>query len=344
MDSSRFDRLTRALAGAASRRGVLTGLLAGALLPVAPDIDARAEERRRNEPPLAKDRERGSGEPGGDGPETERCGANGQRCGKGSGKRGKPCRTCCSRFSVRAGRGRRCSCKPEGTAAGNLAQCCSGRRSTGGYCGACDPGLTACPSGCIDLDDDDANCGRCGNACGDGRRCAEGRCICDAESCPQGCCDQSAQCQPGTADGACGTGGSACIACGGTTPVCEGGTCACAPDCAGKCGGAPDGCGGTCTGPCGPTELCADEICVTGIGTCTAGANICLGPIGNCNDNPECFCIPTGAGATRCARYYTTGQGFLRPCSGDAECDDLGPGAFCPQLFDSCGGVCSLPC
>jgi hypothetical protein len=148
------------------------------------------------------------------------------------------------------------------------------------------------------------------------------------------------------------------------------GPCACTPltECpAGKaCGTYPDGCGGSVTCPitcddptpvctdnvrsactadsqCASGEICADGQCVTGIGTCAAGDNACLAFV-SCNGNPDCFCLPTRAGAARCARYYEDGRGFLRPCTTDAQCADLGPGAFCPPQFNSCGGVCSLPC
>jgi hypothetical protein len=163
-------------------------------------------------------------------------------------------------------------------------------------------------------------------------------------------------------------------ACGAPGQVCQAdGTCACTPittcPAGADCGEYPDGCGGfvtcptTCDNPtpictdniCGPctadsecasSEICSEGQCVTGSGTCAAGANVCTAPgfDSPCDGNPDCFCIPTLAGATRCAQYYATEQGFLRPCTSDAECADLGPGAFCPQPFDSCGGVCSLPC
>lgn len=117
-------------------------------------------------------------------------------------------------------------------------------------------------------------------------------------------------------------------ACGSAGKVCQpDGTCRCVPltECpAGKeCGG-----------------ICADGQCVTGIGRCAERTNVCTAP---CNGNPNCFCIPTRAGDTRCALYDSDG-GFLRPCTSDAQCTGLGPGAFCPPQFDSCGGVSSLPC
>ena len=175
---------------------------------------------------------------------------------------------------------------------------------------------------------------------------------------------------PSRAQTCAGTCGEVVNTCG---VVVDCGPCPCTPltTCpAGKdCGTYPDGCGGfvncptTCDNPtpictdniCGPctadsdcasSEICAEGQCVTGSGTCAAGANICTAPgfDSPCDGNPDCFCIPTLAGATRCAQYYTTEQGFLRQCTSDADGADLGPGAFCPQPFDSCGGVCSLPC
>lgn len=149
------------------------------------------------------------------------------------------------------------------------------------------------------------------------------------------------------------------------------GACACTPltECpVGKgCGTFPDGCGGfvtcpiTCDNPtpactdnvcsactadaqCASDEICAGGECVTGIGTCAAGDSACLAFV-SCNGDPDCFCLPTQAGATRCVRYYEEGPyGFRRPRTVDTDCSDLGAGAFCPPKSNSCGGVCSLPC
>lgn len=44
----------------------------------------------------------------------------------------------------------------------------------------CDGNLACCDAGCIDVQDDLANCGACGNACGAGKICVEGACkACD---------------------------------------------------------------------------------------------------------------------------------------------------------------------
>lgn len=239
----------------------------------------------------------------------KKCLRNGTRCSGSSDGRWDHCRRCCTGYSRprRFRPGRRCVCKVNGATCSTHRQCCGGR-CTGGECGPCPPGKDLCPSGCVDLRTDDENCGACGTACAAGQVCINGECTCTADSCPDGCCAGD-QCSPGTTNAACGQIGGICARCE--------------------------------TG-----DICDQRTCVTGSGTCPAGANICLTPGegSSCNDNPDCFCLPSLGGDTRCAVYYQTPEGFLRPCSADAECADLGPGAFCPQQFDSCGGVCSLPC
>lgn len=240
----------------------------------------------------------------------KKCLRTGTRCSASTGGKWDNCRRCCTSYSKprRFRPGRRCVCKAEGATCTAHRECCS-RRCTGGECGACPPGKELCQSGCVDLQTDDDNCGACGTACGAGQVCISGACTCTAGSCPDGCCAGD-QCNPGTTDAFCGRNGETCASC-------------------------------------DSGDICDQRTCVTGSGTCPAGANVCVTPGLDfpCNDNPGCFCIPTLAGdTTRCAIYYQTPQGFLRPCTSDAECIDLGPGAFCPPQYDSCGGVCSLPC
>jgi len=116
-----------------------------------------------------------------------------------------------------------------------------------------------------------------------------------------------------------------------------------------KCGNAcfdpstdPANCG-RCGNACAASQVCTGGTCVTGIGTCAAGTNVCLNPLaGNCNGDPECFCLLAQGGATRCARY--SDQPSLRLCEADADCADRGAGAFCPRYSNSCGGICAIPC
>src|SRR5581483_7307846 len=98
-------------------------------------------------------------------------------------------------------------------------------------------------------------------ACDAGQRCHQGQCVCDATSCPNGCCD-GANCVPfaDQTNQRCGTGGAACAACTGSDTCGGGGTpgvCGCTPDCAGKQCGEPNGCGGTCTG-CRECQTCPE--------------------------------------------------------------------------------------
>ncbi len=79
----------------------------------------------------------------------------------------------------------------------------------------------------------DTACGKQGAACAvctDGAICKDHRCRrpvgdCTPESCPNGCCEGGI-CKKGTANGACGTGGAACVVCPSSAPICTNGGCA----------------------------------------------------------------------------------------------------------------------
>lgn len=117
MEEGRFDELAKKLAGGASRRGVVRGLVGGiasaaALLPG-----------------------RGSAQV-----EAEHCVPNGTICNKPRplGTRHRhTCKDCCSGYTqAGAGGTRRCSCRPEGVKCGspNGAKCCSGVCGANGRC------------------------------------------------------------------------------------------------------------------------------------------------------------------------------------------------------------------
>ncbi|MCC7542049.1 MAG: hypothetical protein IT379_37865 [Deltaproteobacteria bacterium] len=119
---------------------------------------------------------------------------------------------------------------------------------------ACAPGQVECPGGCTDLSSNASSCGVCGNACGDGRRCAGGVCVCAPgrahcdgtcvelgtdEHC-SGCGDW---CQGGfeCVDGACG--------CPAPKTLCSDSVCANLQTSRFNCGACGRSCGGgTCTG------------------------------------------------------------------------------------------------
>ncbi len=128
MDQEKFDALVQKLTADASRRGVVRGVLSGAVASALGVAGLQAADAKKK------------GKKGeGDGPEDERCVPNGRRCGKcGKKKNGKPkckpCKKCCSRYSQAQPNGRkRCQCKPSGAQCRNGAQCCSGD-CQGGFC------------------------------------------------------------------------------------------------------------------------------------------------------------------------------------------------------------------
>ncbi|HUB07052.1 MAG TPA: hypothetical protein VMB50_08625, partial [Myxococcales bacterium] len=97
----------------------------------------------------------------------------------------------------------------------------------------CRQGSCACPpqdlcgGACVDLQDDPANCGSCGDACAFGASCSNGQCACPAgESACGGQCVSLASVDD------CGSCGNVCA----TGASCSGGQCAC-PHGQGVCGG-----------------------------------------------------------------------------------------------------------
>jgi hypothetical protein len=86
---------------------------------------------------------------------------------------------------------------------------------------ACEPGLSRCSEGCVDLASDAANCGACGNACAAGEVCFGGVCAREHRCAPlTNCADV---CVDLSADAAnCGACGNACAA----DEICFAGQCA----------------------------------------------------------------------------------------------------------------------
>ena len=107
---------------------------------------------------------------------------------------------------------------------------------------------------------------------------------------------------------------------------------------------------------CGTGKQCSRQDCVTGIGTCAAGARTCDRTRCNEASGQECYCAQTFAGGTRCARIVPNGLGPGYPCEceSDDDCRDgttsLGPHAFCAWLVSGCfsciggAGMCVDPC
>jgi hypothetical protein len=185
----------------------------------------------------------------------------------------------------------------------------------GGECGAnasghccegvcCDLGATECnPLGlCCVPNCTGRQCGPdgCGGSCGTcpaGQPCSEdGRCPCTPQSCPNGCCDEDGNCQPGNTLQSCGTGGEACEPCN-DQRICQDGQCVnCSPNCI--CQGQD-----FCTDPGAPNTVCFEDDVA----------------------ERQCFCLVSRAGEPFC------GNGSLTPsdCTTDVDCQSVAPGAFC---------------
>jgi cysteine-rich repeat protein len=67
-----------------------------------------------------------------------------------------------------------------------------------------------------------------GAACGTGQVCSGGKCVCDATSCPTGCCLGGTTCEPGDTTSACGPAGGTCAVCA-TGDTCNAGMCVALP-------------------------------------------------------------------------------------------------------------------
>lgn len=355
MEEDRFDRIARILAVAPSRRqilgyavgGLAVGGLAGLGNQAASDARKKGKKKKKCGPcgecrtcvngvckPKPNGVECGDGDICQDGV----CG-----CDAGFEPCGDACvETCAGGQALNANC--LCVCTTQ-----SCAGCCDGN--------ACLP---------VGASQSAQKCGSGGAACapcGTNEECAQGACECVAgfERC-QGDCVQSCS-------GDKVLNGSCRCACPGSTQDCGGNVCkTCCDDahcgdqvcCSGECRDCcdDDDCDGdrtcqnqTCLCPsgreacgdvcCAARKVCADaesSLCVTGRGTCEVGANICTADDGaSCNAHPDCFCVLTVGGETRCVQ--NTPQTACGQCDADADCAAFGPGAVCA---DSTGPHCCL--
>jgi hypothetical protein len=223
----------------------------------------------------------------------------------------------------------------------------------GGECQlvSCDVGWADCEGGpnCETQLGTIDNCTGCGDVCNSK---PHSQVTCDGTDCVYTCDAGWGDCNDDMSDGCetdlldndahCGNCPTQC----GAGETCENGSCQCRPG--------RDECGNVC---CAPRKICLDAqtgTCVTGRGTCEVGANACDGSgLGtSCNGDPNCSCIQTVDGDTRCAVCVgdTTETCFCGMCTSDQECiDDFGSEAFCIDGAGSgcCpggGGMCAKPC
>lgn len=140
------------------------------------------------------------------------------------------CKSCDDR-SDRCSTTGACSCGESGVACGTGQRClqgscvCDSTSCPTGCCkaGSCDSGttLTSCGGGgkscsaCNGTMADACTAGGCrcgsGSACTSGQRCTGVKCVCDATSCPGGCCLGDRCMMPSLSE--CGSGGGLCLSC-----------------------------------------------------------------------------------------------------------------------------------
>jgi hypothetical protein len=213
-------------------------------------------------------------------PTSQHCitATNNNQCGKG----GAACQACGANLECSSGA---CVCDSTSCSMG----CC-----VGGTTGTCQ--LFGAQSG--------TSCGKSGATCGTcptGQTCdGSGNCVCNAASCPHGCCNggPTGTCEDWATQSptSCGTGGAACGPC--TNSLCDttNGTCACDSNtCAGGC------CVGGSTGTCeayGSQSVSSCGASGASCAACSAGANACTNGVCECGTGAACSSGETCCGST----------------------------------------------
>jgi hypothetical protein len=191
-------------------------------------------------------------------------------------------------------------------------------------------------------------CSSYGTTCPTGYHCTNLGCVCDAVSCPNGCCPaNNYPCRAQSLTNGCGVAGAACTGC--DTTVADGCTAS------GACG-----CGGNAA--CASGSYCKNGACVcdaTSCSGCCAGGTCVATPTAQqCGSNGSaCVACPNGLGCTAngtCGCDSTTCTGCCNPngtcqaglsnaaCGkGGQACAVCGPVRVCDQLNQVC--VCPNP-
>ncbi|MBN2194468.1 MAG: hypothetical protein JW751_16745 [Polyangiaceae bacterium] len=234
-----------------------------------------------------------------------------------------------------------------GQGAGSAGEAGAMGGGAGGVVACVDP-QTMCLGVCTDLATDAANCGVCGNDCGEGKTCADHVCVCDDEhlNCAAVCID------PNTDDDNCGGCGTECP----DDRACAEGICTCAApliECDGRCvypASDITNCG-ECGRRCSVGASCIDSDC-----RCPEGRELCeVEGIELCldtsSDTNNCGGCGDACGANQvCANSECECTGGLALC--DGECVNTNAdGENCGQCNHTCtggtycvGGNCQSDC
>ncbi len=247
-----------------------------------------------------------------------------------------------------------------------------------------------CPTGCCDsagdcvLGTNATLCGSAGNACqsctSQGEQCLNQRCVlvpdasvCNAQTCPAGCCDTAGTCVTGGFDTQCGDFGGACQNCLNSRSSCVGQRCVqpcdfqtCPNGCCDQAGNCRPGTGATLCGTFGnfcqdctqSNNYCSDQQCqffapdagICDSQTCPFG---CCDPLGNCQPGSLTnACGNFGNECQNCSAEFNGGgvQCVNQNCqfgvtADSGVCDALTCPTGCCDNFGVCQqGVTGLSC
>ncbi|MCC6994291.1 MAG: hypothetical protein IT370_06645 [Deltaproteobacteria bacterium] len=219
--------------------------------------------------------------------------------------------------------------------------------------GLCQCGSALCGAGCCMNNtcqtSNDTTCGLNGVmcvGCGAGRRCDAGQCVCDATSCPNGCCTAGGVCvgYASQLPTQCGTGGALCAPCGAGRGCSNAGVCFC--DTTTGCPGCCDGTGaclmGNSRGACGQGGAACDtcenpgQICAGNPRICTCNTAGCTG----CCAGTECITARTGAQCAPAGMACTNCGAGANSCSAVGVCQcttNMPTMAACTAGTPTCG-------
>lgn len=220
------------------------------------------------------------------------------------------------------------NCSSCGNTCNNGLECINGQCLCPGTQGIeqCEVGMTCCSgSGCLNLQNDNNNCGQCGNECSNGDICINGNCICENqgrdcnENLGERCCN--GLCKNINHDiNNCGQCGNSC----GSNTRCLTGGCI--------CNGGYNNCDLDWNNGCECYGCCEDEMCIEDCGTnasCYQESNygecICNGGFSSCDGNWENGCECDGC---------CNNNSCMTSCGINAYCDSVG--CQCNSSFGNC--------
>jgi hypothetical protein len=195
----------------------------------------------------------------------------------------------------------------------------------------CPSNLTDCDTVCVDTDNDPANCGACGTACGETEYCSGGSCTEGGGGCQPPLTDCDGTCTDVSIDT------NNCGACG--TTCADGEKCNGSGQCALSCQAGLVECSGTCIDPLKDNAYCgASGDCLgANAGTTCADGTKC--------DGAGACALSCQAGFLACGGVCTDPKTSNAHCGASSDCLGANAGTICADGMKCNGaGVCALSC